>query len=1371
MWHLVRLFAASVFSRETRKEVEFVAQIDSLEISIESSAKKANDAINSIVKNLGNLSKALNIDTSRLSNIGKSIDLSGIAKQTKSISESMGNMGAKMSQSMKPVRDNAKNLESILSRINEKYKDLGKDFQFFGNVQSVQKKIDSLSNSLENAKIKKQELERAGKTEGQMYENAVKDVIKYGNQIESLKRQISETQTVKISVDTKEVKNAENLIERMKEHIRQQMAGIRIENPVNVAGLNDEQYAMFKKLQEEMQQAGASAKKMGNQIKEAAQETASIGGFGTALVPIEKFMESATDKTKQFEESLKNLQIPPINTTNINILKRELAKAEADFEKLRIKLANGIAMGRISANVDDKGFRTLKEQMYLAEKQAQALRDKIKEVGNTSKTTSGGSNSLSNALKKLSSNANLTSNSINKLTKNLGRSLSGMKSFTRQILSAVGIMGGLYGAIRGGMSAIDIASQLTEVQNVVDVTFGDMAYKVEDFAKTSIEQFGMSELTLKQVSSRFQAMGTAMGFPIDQMSDMSIELTKLTADMSSFYNVEQEDVAKSLESIFTGTTRPLRQYGLDLTQATLQEWALKQGMDADIQSMSQAEKTMLRYQYVLANTGAAQGDFARTVNTWANQVRILKQNFEELASVVGKTLINALKPLVKALNAAMSHVIAFAKTISNSLGKIFGWTFEEGGGISQDFEDASGYADDLADSTGDAAKNIKKMQAGLRAFDELKVINMPNDNDGAGAGGAGGGLGGAGGGALGGNWIQGDSLLKQYESEIDTLYKLGEYISKTLIDAMESIDWDSIYEKARGFGKGLAEFLNGLFAGQNGITLFGEIGKTIASALNAVIYAALSFGETFDFKQFGYNIADGINNFFATFDFAALAQTINVWVQGIWDVIKTAISEIDWGKVWEGVKEFLQNIDIETVGIIVGAITIKKILGLNLASTALSWIGTKISQKIAQAIAGKLGFEIAKEAGIGMALKKGLPIALGKIGTSISTFFATYGATIVKTLGTIGAMIAAAIAGWHIGQWLNEAITGEKIDMTFFEQMSAIKESFSDGSWRDALSLWKDDIVTNLIALADDEAELIKPLTDKIIEFKEIFSDGQFQSAVKLWGDDIYDAFVTLGERQEEKFNEIKLNIVSSWEDVKSKTSEAWNNISSNLSQFWNQTKENAKEKFWGIKNGIINAWQETKQNTAIIWEQIKNFVKSPINAIIGFINRMIIGVVSGINSIANALNSLRFEIPAWVPKFGGKGFGFNIPNITAPQIPYLAKGGVVTRYTPAVIGESGMEAVLPLTNKQTMGMIADSILSNASNSKNSKGYNQSEEISLLRSQNQLIREQNRLLQAILNKPTMEIMELGNRLAESSWMNGGNTGNGGMRLAVAEELY
>lgn len=485
--------------------------------------------------------------------------------------------------------------------------------------------------------------------------------------------------------------------------------------------------------------------------------------------------------------------------------------------------------------------------------------------------------------------------------------LKGMQGGFRSLLRTLAPLIGAFQLINFGKQAMEISSDLTEVQNVVDVTFGDFKNKIEDLAKVSITDFGMSELTAKQISSRFQAMGTAMGFAQGEMADMSVNLTKLAADMASFYNVEQEDVARSMQSIFTGETEPLRKYGLDLTQATLQEWAHKQGIDAKMQSMSQMEKTMLRYQYVLANTGAAQGDFLRTSESWANQVRILKQNFEQLASVIGGVLINAFKPVVKAINSAMGAIIAFAKTISNALGQIFGWTYEEsGGGFAQEFDNAAAGAGAIEDATGGAADNIKKMQAGLRAFDELKVINMPDNNQG-GSGGGGGGTGGAGGGAeaAGGKWVQGESILEKYKSEIDTLYKLGEHIGKTLTDAMNSIDWDSVYKKAENFGKGLADFLNGLISPD----LFGATGRTIAGALNTAIHAALDFGETFDWEDFGLSIATGINEFFKTFKADKLAKTINTWIKGALKTATTMLKKTDFKMIGEKIGKFLAGID------------------------------------------------------------------------------------------------------------------------------------------------------------------------------------------------------------------------------------------------------------------------------------------------------------------------------------------------------------------------------------------------------------------------------------------------------------------------------
>lgn len=753
--------------------------------------------------------------------------------------------------------------------------------------------------------------------------------------------------------------------------------------------------------------------------------------------------------------------------------------------------------------------------------------------------------------------------------------------------------------------AIDISSSLTEVENVVRTTFGNYEKLIQDFSKTSIQDFGMSELTAKQVASRFQAMGTAMGFSQGKMADMSLQLTKLTADMASFYDMEQSDVARNLQAVFTGETEPLRKYGLDLTQATLKEWAMKQGLDADISSMTQAEKTMLRYQYVMANTAAAQGDFARTSDTWANQIRILKQSFEQLAAIIGGALINAFKPFVQTLNAVMQKVIAFATTVTNALGSIFGWKFEiSAGGFADDWSDAAGSAADIADSTGKAAKNVEKMNKGLRAFDELNLITTPDNSSGSGSGGSGGG--GASGGGASGGLVQVDTIFKDYESQIRSLRELGSYISDALSDAMESIDWDSIYSKARNFGKGLADFLNGLITPR----LFGDVGMTIASALNTAIYSALSFGEEFDWTNLGNSIATGVNRFFETFDFSALGRTINTWVHGIYDTITTAIGNIKWSEVWDGVTDFLSEIDLETISLIIGAFALKYAGKILTGKILKETIGKLISEKFVAAFGqesvksilsyvvpislsvavGALTFTIGKDSikkdaeNLVKAYKDGgfLQYLQESLKQLINPFewINAYGGGILSQKGILDRYLD--------GVDLNIKMPKKEDYASLDEYQKALNDfnnnvpdslkvpsSFDLKAWIDE---WKQ---INGLDNVDLRAEVVLPnLREKISGFKD--------DVKEWWGLDVelpvrnkltttLEDVSSWWEDVKEYWGEKKLSIQTEIGEIKGKIEEKWNEASEYIQENilpW-FTKDHWLEIGNGIKEGLSTKWEE----------------------------------------------------------------------------------------------------------------------------------------------------------------------------------------------------
>ena len=764
----------------------------------------------------------------------------------------------------------------------------------------------------------------------------------------------------------------------------------------------------------------------------------------------------------------------PVLTTSLQGLANGLKglKIEGfDFENFDRLTSSITKMGGKSATAAaDKNIvnlaKAVKEMMSVLSTAPKVSQNVIQMTQSLAQLASTGGRA-GTATRSLASSLNIFSSSSNKAKKSAGGLAAAFGKFYATYWLLIRSLGTL-------KQAIDISSDLTEIQNVVDVTFGDFKYRIEELASTSITDLGISELTAKQIASRFQSMGVAMGFTQDRMSEMSVELTRLAADMSSFYNVSQDQIATALQSIFTGETEPMRRFGLDLSFATVEAWALANGIDADMRSMTQAQKTMLRYQYVMANTSAAQGDFARTSKNWANQIRILSESFKALGSIVGGTLINAFKPFIQALNSVMVSVINFAKVVSDALGAIFGWEYQVGGGVTDDLESAAGAADDMATGTGDAADNAKKLKSYLLGIDELNVLEPDTGDGDSGAGGGGAGAG-AGGTADGGEWVDTESLWEKYTSDIDSLYELGEYISKTLTDAMNSIDWESVYEGARNFGTGLANFLNGLISPE----LFGATGRTIANSLNTAIYAALSFGQTFDWNDLGDSVAEGINEFFRNFDFASLAETLNTWVGGIGGSISKALEQLDKDAILSGFYEFFSNLELDTVSIIIGAITIKKI--------------------------GKIAIDKALNKAFGMSISawilgKGKSIAKN-LGEGISYIFSLVGGHI--NFASIGSAISSGIS------YLNPAMLG---------QIFVSLEQLTVGTWLDT-NTWTGipkAIVDTIDAIIDTVGRAFSEGATHLGEAFKNFLNGIFN----------WDSTKALFEEAKANFKQGGLNII-----------------------------------------------------------------------------------------------------------------------------------------------------------------------------------------------------------------------------------------------------
>lgn len=324
----------------------------------------------------------------------------------------------------------------------------------------------------------------------------------------------------------------------------------------------------------------------------------------------------------------------------------------------------------------------------------------------------------------LNFDTNINSEGFEKGLKSLSDMVGDIKPKLKSLAMAVTAAFSVKKLVDFGRQSIETASDLAEVQNVVDTAFGESKQKMEDFADTAVKTYGISKLTAKQTGSNFMAMAAGMGLANDSASDMAMALTGLSADMASFYNVGQDVASTALKSIFTGETETLKQFGIVMTDANLQAYALSKGIMKSTADMSQAEKVQLRYNYVMSQTALAQGDFAKTSDSWANQTRILSEQWKEFGATIGTVLMNVLLPAVKAINSVLSQLISLAQGAARALSEAFGFELSNSADEAQSIVKSTSQAVDNYSDIADNAQQAQEAQEGsLASFDQMNKLN------------------------------------------------------------------------------------------------------------------------------------------------------------------------------------------------------------------------------------------------------------------------------------------------------------------------------------------------------------------------------------------------------------------------------------------------------------------------------------------------------------------------------------------------------------------------------------------------------------------------------------------------------------------------
>ena len=328
-----------------------------------------------------------------------------------------------------------------------------------------------------------------------------------------------------------------------------------------------------------------------------------------------------------------------------------------------------------------------------------------------------------------------------------------VKSKFAGIAGALGKLFAIKALADFGKQCIDVASDLAEVQNVVDVTFPTMSAKADEWAKGAAEAFGLSETMAKRYLGTFGSMAEAFGFAESQAYDMSTALTGLAGDVASFYNISQDEAYTKLKSVFSGETEALKSLGVVMTQAALDQYALANGWGRTTAQMSEAEKVTLRLAFVQNALGNAQGDFARTSSSWANQVKLLQLRFEELKASIGQSLILALTPVLQVINTIISALATaanavyrflsalantglgrFVKGASNAIGRLTGSSSD----AAESTSDLAAAQDAAAGAAGGQAAAQAKLNRTLAGFDRINKLVADSASGGGGGGGVGG---------------------------------------------------------------------------------------------------------------------------------------------------------------------------------------------------------------------------------------------------------------------------------------------------------------------------------------------------------------------------------------------------------------------------------------------------------------------------------------------------------------------------------------------------------------------------------------------------------------------------------------------------------
>ena len=859
-----------------------------------------------------------------------------------------------------------------------------------------------------------------------------------------------------------------------------------------------------------------------------------------------------------------------------------------------------------------------------------------------------------------------------------------------------------------GKSCLELGSDLAEVQNVVDVTFPSMTAQVDKFAQSAAKSFGLSETMAKQYTGTFGAMAKAFGFTEKQAYDMGTTLTGLAGDVASFYNISQDEAYTKLKSVFTGETESLKDLGVVMTQTALDAYAMANGFGKTTSQMSEAEKVALRYAFVQNQLTAATGDFARTSDSWANQCRIMKLQFDSLKASIGQGLINLFTPVLRVINAVIGKLAVLASAFKSFTELITGkksstqQIADAGNAASTGMDSAAESADNATKSTNKTAGAAKKAAKEIRSLMGLDKINKLDSKTDSSTSSNGNAVPSTDFGSL----AQGDTVIDKTDKkmqglinrckELASLFKKGFTIG--FGDSDKKIE--SINNSIKNIGKNLKD----IFSDKEVVSSANKCADSIALAFGKIAGSFTRIGFTFADNLLGgidkylenskdYIKKNLISIFDVSSDIANMVGDFAVAIADILDVLSGDDAKAITGDI----------IGIFSDGFL-GAIA----LGLKFVRDISNLVTTPVIQNVDKI---KTAFEN---------ILSPIRIVLDTLHQAVKNTFTkindVYDEHIAPFLDSLAQGISDVVGTFldsfntYISPVLKDLAT--EFDGTWKRHIQPALDGIIDllGSVFDLLKVLWENLLQPLINWIVDNimpilAPIIKSLGDKFLGLLTTVSDvikgvtkilkGLIDFLTGVFSGDWEKAFGGLKEIVAgfktafgATWDFIKDNILSkALSHLEGSFSPAWSLAFKGLKATAGALKDKLKDVFSDGKsyfNGILDfinnkfsgewkkAWEGIKSTFTKVFSGLGSLAKKPINAIIDAFN----SVIKTINSLITKINSIKFtiDIPDWIPGFGGSSWGFNgfsIPKMS--YVPKLAQGAYVRPNTPqlAMIGDN----------------------------------------------------------------------------------------------------